>query len=34
MKLIFFQKCPYFYADFKNAMKLPENEFGFEDNFV
>ena len=32
MKVIFLKKRSKFYVDFKNAIKVSENVFGFEDN--
>ena len=34
MKLIFFSKCSKFYVDFKNAIKILQNVFGFQHNCV
>ena len=34
MKVIFFSKCPKFYVDFENVIKVSENVDGFEDNCV
>ena len=34
MKVIVFAKYSKFYVDFENAIKLPENVDGFEDNCV
>ena len=34
MKVIFFSKCSKFYADFENAIKVPENVSRSEDNFA
>ena len=34
MKVIFFSKNPKFFLDFQNAITLPENVAGFEDNCV